>query len=457
MKTVHNQSHFEQLRSEYPFFEYQNYRFLEEENAYRLQFNFNLGNKFTFQPETVIPKKSFFKTSVNQDLLHWMAFHIGMVELISYWKLACPPLVIIKPFQLNPEQKSWWKKLYFNGLGEFFYVNDISTTIENFMEIRCDSSKIGLAAEVKPQPLTIVPVGGGKDSVVTLELLKKSHKTIVPLIVNPRKASSDTASVTGFSPETTIVINRSIDPLMLQLNSAGFLNGHTPFSALLAFHSAFAALITGAGNIALSNESSASESTVHGENINHQYSKSFEFESDFRFYLNRFIVKGVNYFSFLRPLSELQIAFQFSKLPEYHAVFRSCNAGSKTDSWCGKCPKCLFTFLILSPFLKEKELIAIFGKNLLEDTQLSYTLEELRGKTAAKPFECVGTVEEVELAVRSVVQRYHGVSKPLLVKPIAEISDDQIHTDLEIALRHFDPQHFLDESFIKILKDAIGN
>lgn len=455
LKHTHHQQKFLQLREEYPFFEYQNYTFTEEADGFRIHFNFNLANKFSFSPETYIPKKSFIQLPENESHLRWLVFHIGMVELISYWKASCSPLVIIRCFQLDDLQIAWWKKLYFNGLGEFFYTNNIQISQENFMDLRCDSSRKGKAVKTELMPVTIVPVGGGKDSAVTIELLKQAGVNVLPFIVNPRKASLDTVKAAGIAEEQTIIFQRTIDPQLLRLNQSGFLNGHTPFSALLAFQSALAALLTGAADLALSNESSASESTVHGENINHQYSKSIEFEQDFRWYSETYLFKSLNYFSFLRPLSELQIAWLFSRFDHYHQVFKSCNVGSKTDSWCCACPKCLFTYLILSPFLPSDRMVKIFGKNLLQEPVLSPVMKELQGKTASKPFECVGTVDEVNFSISLLSSKYRPDELPILLKQATDTHHSA--ASLQNTLETLNNQHNLDDQYLRIILDAIRN
>ncbi|MDP2236395.1 MAG: hypothetical protein Q8J88_08175 [Bacteroidales bacterium] len=450
---THNEK-FDNLRKRYAFFEFQSYTIKEESDCFRLTFNFNLANEFTFQPQSVIWKRDFFLKNPNKMLLETLAFNIGMVELISYWKAACPPLVIIKPFKLSENQILWWKKLYFNGLGEFFFINKIKTEFDEFMEIQCHTtlefSKISISASEK----VIVPVGGGKDSVVSLELLLQNGFDIIPLIVNPREASAGCAAIAGFPPEKCIIIDRKIDNELIRLNGLGFLNGHTPFSALLAFISAFAAVLAGVKNIALSNESSASESTVPDTNVNHQYSKSIEFEEDFRNYLSRNICEQLNYFSLLRPLNELQIASLFSRFEAFHPVFKSCNVGSKTDSWCCNCPKCLFTWLMLSPFLSKKKLIGIFGNNLLENRELQKTLDELMGKTEAKPFECVGTVEEVGIAVNNLLLMDRNSETPLLEK-YSNHNLAKVKNDFEALINQFDTKHFLESKFEKIVRRSI--
>ena len=232
---------------------------------------------------------------------------------------------------------------------------------------------------------------------------------------------------------------------MLLLNQEGFLNGHTPFSALLAFITLLIGVGSGSKYIALSNESSANESTVPGTDINHQYSKSVAFERDFREYVALHLNSEIQYFSFLRPLNEMQIASLFSQCTAYHEVFRSCNAGSKTDSWCGKCPKCLFTWIILSPFLTRERLTEIFGKDLMRDPELKPIFEELNGTSAVKPFECVGTVEEVRACVDEMKDREGTIAE---VSPKAEATVDEI-------LKRFNEENFLPSKFVEILKSRL--
>ena len=245
----------------------------------------------------------------------------------------------------------------------------------------------------------LVPIGGGKDSAVTLELLRLAGRPVCAYIINPRGATIHTTEVAGLDAAHVISAKRTLDSNMLELNRQGYLNGHTPFSALVAFSGIIAARMHGLTMVALSNESSANESTVQGSTVNHQYSKSFKFEEDFHYYQTTYLKGSAYYFSMLRPLSEFQIARFFAGQKQYHGIFRSCNAGSKTDSWCGHCPKCLFVYLILSPFLKPQEVRDIFGRNMLDDWDMKETLDQLIGIEEEKPFECVGSRDEINTAI----------------------------------------------------------
>ena len=455
LKRTDNQPNFDALRKEFSTFSFERQTVKRENGALSLAFDFNLDNRYHFRPTLAIPARPFFDwDGIPETQLQALAFQIGMTELVSYWKIACPKKVVVKPFALTESQKAFWKKLYYNGLGEFLYLNGISVSEHDLMQIESqltmsfqEEAVRGMESmdSVKLEERTLVPIGGGKDSVVTLECLR-DKMPVIPLIVNPRGATLNCVKTAGYTEDEFIVINRTLDPTMLQLNAEGYLNGHTPFSALLAFISILVAFGSRSKYIALSNENSANESTVPGTNINHQYSKSIEFESDFRNYVAENLSKEVQYFSFLRPLSELQIAKLFSQCEAYHPVFRSCNVGSKTDSWCGHCPKCLFTWIILSPFLSREKLTTIFGKDLMADTSLRPILEELNGTAAVKPFECVGTVEEVRACLAATGQ---APERSL------SISKSEGPTVEEI-LNRFNNEHFLPEKFEQILKTRLN-
>lgn len=445
------------FRKEYPYFTYKGFDYHNSDEGLKVQFHFSLAGRYSFHPLMTIPSREFFiSTNAQKEILENLLFNIGMIEMISYWKAACPPVIKVECGSLDDEQVQWWKRIYFHGLGEFFYLNSIETTMDDFVSIEGKAGIPFPAFSIPLQGSAIIPIGGGKDSIVTFEILSKNNGNI-PMVLNPRAASSDTLKKRGLYYDSVLEIYRTIDPVLLGLNEQGFLNGHTPFSALLAFVSALAATMTGRKYIALSNESSANENTIPGTSINHQYSKSFSFEKEFRHYMKNYINAEIEYFSFLRPLNEIQIARIFSGFPGYFDVFKSCNAGSKTDTWCGKCPKCLFTYIILSPFLSEDELISIFGKNLLNETELMPVLDDLTGNSDAKPFDCIGTIDEVNAVLAYLTRQIKEGRLPTLLKHYKNSGafTRYRHSDLGSLLSQFNPGHFLPGKYESLLRSYI--
>ncbi|MBE0639217.1 MAG: hypothetical protein IH598_11910 [Bacteroidales bacterium] len=457
MPVQQNQSLYHSLRKKYPFFSFDDFKVIKSADQLQIKYRFNLSDLHIFEPTLTIPAKSFINFSINEDLLENLAFHIGMVELVSYWKAACPPKVFINPAFLDKTQVDWFKKLYFNGLGEFFYLNGITPDFDDFMTIEVRGDWDYQSVCYQPEESVLVPVGGGKDSAVTLDLVDKGGFKVLPFILNPRKASLETSRAAGYAEQDIVVFYRTLDQELLRLNENGFLNGHTPFSALIAFITLLAAAMTNSSHIALSNESSANEPTIPGTNINHQYSKSILFEEDFRSYVNQYVSQSANYFSLLRPLNELQIGKIFSGLSHQFSHFKSCNAGSKTDSWCCKCSKCLFTWIILSPFIEENMLKSIFGANLMHDESLLPIFQQLTGIADEKPFECVGTIDEVNTALTMTIRKNRKLPLPYLLDYYSSTNNfAQFQNDKQcFLLNNLEKKHFVPDQFLKILKEAV--
>lgn len=465
------------FRTQYPEFIYREARLQETEDEAVFTYAFEIPGLSAFAPVWRFPKAVKDRGKIlgleHDPLLKEMVFSLGMVELVSYWKITCSSKVQIEAGRLTKEQISWWKRLYFHGLGEFFYVNRIhEADMDNFMEIDCaagaDDGEAGegkaaafgagrkiVEAQAADGAGVLVPIGGGKDSAVTLELMKKAGADIWAYIINSRGATMHTAEAAGLGQEKMILVHRSLDARMLELNRKGFLNGHTPFSAIVAFSSLIAARLYGLPYIALSNESSANESTVLGSTVNHQYSKSFRFEKDFHDYTMKFLPGSGYYFSLLRPLSEFQIAGYFAGLKAYHPVFRSCNVGSKKDEWCGHCPKCLFVYVILSPFLSTEELENIFGKNMLEDKSMQPVLDQLVGLEEEKPFECVGSRKEINAALVLAIRRLKQEGRPLpklLVHYQSTPAYQEAVGHEEEYFSYFDEEHLLPAPWAELVR-----
>lgn len=447
-------SNFLKFRKEYPTFIYHKYDILENENTIKIIYSFEIPNLEVFNPTLEIPKNNI-KIDINDSFFRNLVFHIGMIELVSYFKCTCSPHVIIKAGYINEEQINWFKKLYYYGLGEFMYLNEIDISLDDLMKIECVCEKEEVNIPSYNGVGNLIPIGGGKDSVVSLELLKNESDINHCFIINPKEVTLNCSSVGGYENDKVVGVKRTIDKRLIELNNRGFLNGHTPFSAAVAFISYLTAYMYGKRYIVLSNEASANEATVIGTKINHQYSKTYEFENDFNTYTKKYFGIDIKYFSLLRPLSEFQIGMLFSKFEKYHPIFKSCNVGSKGSEWkwCCNCPKCLFVYIILSPFLYKDKLINIFGEDLFENKELLSTFLELLGYSETKPFECVGTYGEVRYAVSLVIKNIEG-ELPYLLK---YYSDNYTMYDGIDYIKEYNTEHNLDPKFEELLKKELGS
>ena len=362
---------------------------------------------------------------------------------------------------MSKDEAGFWNKIYENGLGEFFYKNKID--FRGLVRFPYGSKKlITINYKLKTNKRSLLLFGGGKDSIVSAELLKATKKdfTFFALATN-----NQIELARKLMPKGSIIVERRIDTQLFELNKEkGVYNGHIPISAIIAFVSEFVALIYGFRYVISSNEKSADYGNVKylGKTINHQWSKSIEFEKMFQNYVHRYITPDVTYFSLLRPIYEIKIIEIFSRFPKYFHKFTSCNANFKIYkdkikvNWCNNCPKCVFIFSIFSAFIPKKELIKIFGENLYEKKNLEPIFKELLGLRKFKPFECVGTSEEMILALfmayRSGEYKASRImdmfQKSVLKKDINIL---KIHRDLmKIYKTHLIPKEF--NSIIRLME-----
>jgi hypothetical protein len=445
--------HCDTLRGEHPVFTFQAFDHTFAPKTFSAHFHYTLENGpgFTTRWEfQAAPGRAFMEP--RKDRLQRLLFDLGLVESISYWKSACPPILRILPEGFDPALAIWWSRLFENGLGEFLFRNSLLPVPEPWIRFestgtpstRTDSSYSGNGC--------LVPVGGGKDSVVTLDLARALPGGHSAFLINPTQASRRCAEQAGYP---VLTARRTLDPALLELNRQGFLNGHTPFSAMVAFATLLGAELAGHSQILLSNESSANEATVPGTHINHQYSKTLAFEDAFRSHCRARFEQGPEYFSFLRPLNELQIAGLFSRLRAYLPHFRSCNIGEKSDSWCGLCAKCLFVRIMLAPFLDQEHCRVIWLRDPLEQPELLPLFDQLAGLAPTKPFECVGTVAEVRAACALAWTRCQRDKQavPLLLQRWNEACPpvDQPQS----LLRDWDDHHHLPENHAALLRQSL--
>lgn len=471
-----------ELRQRYPTFYYKRFEYRLVPDGLEVEFEFAIPPDHTFHPTLFFPGVTQqHLENIPPRRLEQYLFHLGLVEMLSYWKATASPEISLEAGTLNQDQLAWLHQLLLKGMGEYFYVNQIDFTAPDFVRITTgDNNPHETAPEVSTiQPPVIpdnlgsilIPIGGGKDSAVTLEILRQyaqQHQLkLGTLLINPTEAATEMAHLSQIQPE--LQVQRQIDPHLLELNHQGYLNGHTPFSALVAFASVLTAELHNFAGIAVSNERSSNEGNVCflDTEINHQYSKTYEFERNFQGYCQTYFPGSPHYFSFLRPLFELQIASLFARLtgtPETQAIrttFRSCNRGQKTNSWCGECSKCLFAYVILSPFIAQSELEHIFGKNLLADESLWPIALDLLGKGENKPLECVGTYEESLLAFYLSIRNIQSPTEPLpalLERVQTEIlaHEENLDERARAILQGWNEEHSLPTNLAELLHSRYG-
>jgi hypothetical protein len=386
-------------------------------------------------------------------LLHWVAG-------VSYFKTAAPPEVSCETGAPPPAVAGLLEALYSEGLGEFAYTNGLA-------ELPRPRFPVGPEAHdtrpVSPRPLerVLVPVGGGKDSAVALEIVRRSGSELALFSIGDATPIVRTVAAAQLPH---LIVRRRLDPGLAALNRSGALNGHIPITAIVSCVALLVAALRGFDTVAMANERSASHGNLEwdGVEVNHQFSKGLRAERLLRGALAE-VAPELESFSVLRPASELAIARAFARLDTYHEAFTSCNAIFRIDpdlrasSWCCDCPKCRFVFLALAPFSSPEHLSSVFGRDLLQDESQLAGFALLTATGGHKPFECVGEEMESIAAIRLLVEdpRWadHRVVRGLVSEVLGRVSPSEGDPVSVFALSD---EHDVPESLMPDVRALLG-
>ncbi len=380
---------------------------------------------------------------------------LTLVAGVSYYKAFLPPEISFSGLSPDEGQCRFFQELYVDGLGEFGVRNNV--TIAGHVNFGTGSAPRPQAQAAPLARRSAVLIGGGKDSLVSTEILKAAKEPMVLFAVNPKKPILDCASASGLP---FIRVERRLDEQLFALNEQGALNGHVPITAIVSFIAIAASFVHGFDAVILSNERSADQGNLsrNGREINHQFSKTSGMETALADYVARYIDTQLSYFSLLRPLSEAHIAALMSRTSLYDSAFTSCNRAfqlrpkEEPKRWCRDCPKCRFTFLMLANHMPRERIECIFDGNLLEDESQLTGYEELMGLSGHKPWECVGELAESGAALLMLADKPEWKDAKLVrtlsprLKPLMPNVQD-VWADLMTP----SPQHFVPKRYEEML------
>ncbi len=349
---------------------------------------------------------------------------LHLIAGVSYYKAGVPPKIELADGPLDEPTADLLDALYLHGLAEFAYRNGLDLR-DRIAFARGAPARPAAPALDLPRR-TLVPIGGGKDSLVAVEAIKAIGGEATAVWVGNSALIAACAERTGLP---TLNIQRELAPGLFELNRQGAWNGHIPVTAVNSAILVVAAIVYGYDSITFANERSASAATLEydGQQVNHQWSKGYAFEQLLGNWLHTHVASDLDYCSLLRPYSELAITRAFAKLTPYFDVFSSCNRNFKllgpkpVDRWCGQCPKCHFVFMALAPFLPKPRLLSIFGRNLLDDEHQGDGFDALMEYQDHKPFECVGEGAEARAAMYALSQRPEWQEDALIARFRSEI------------------------------------
>ncbi len=369
----------------------------------RLEFNYSFDDALHFTevlewPEgTVLPDSEVFNNVAN--LYHILAG-------TSYYKLYPTKELKLKNGNLDRAQADFFEDVYRQGFGEYLYVNQLNPNIiGRFVDVKEEVLPTATKYDGKG---AVVMVGGGKDSLVTIDLLKKGGKDFSTFRVNSSTWVDRQLEKIG-APNSTV--KRLLDSKLVRNEFQDSLNGHVPVTAMVSTAAVLDAVINGRSTIVASSEASSDIPNVEyaGMQINHQFSKSLELETKYANYLKEYVGSTFVYFSLLRPWTMLKIVEYFSNniFDEYSGLWSSSNDNFKlgnnqtVPSWdVHYSPKTLSVFGLFAAFIKPEKLIPEMGGDYFEPDEFSKTWNELVGNVGVKPLECVADVDEMRLAIK---------------------------------------------------------
>jgi len=417
-----------------------NFKFISysfDKKEYELFLNYGFDDKYKFTEKIKFHNVKRALSEEDLSVINQIAFFMHIACGISYYKAFVPNKMIIETGELSKSQADFFYEFYHKGLGEFAWRNNVNLRdVINFEY--SNNPSYNQASEIKLTDKFAVPIGGGKDSTVSLELLKEKGEDIIAIAQGRPRPIKDTIAMSGIED---IEFTRTICPNLIALNKeGGVLNGHVPITGIYAFALALCGVLYDYDKVAMSNERSANVGNLvreDGFEVNHQWSKSLEFETMFNKFFKANLLKNFEYFSILRPLSELDIASRFAKLEKYYDVFTSCNKAfridksKRLDRWCGQCDKCRFVFLALSPFMEKSALVKAVGKNPLDEKEQLLGFEELLGLNNHKPFECVGEIEECVVAFTLIAEKSEWKNDYVIKELASKINDKYSKSEIE--------------------------
>lgn len=384
-------------------FVYSGYKFepAKEQASFHYQIVFADGEKKDFTERVVLPqapRQDNIPAALLEELLSGVHLMLG----VSYYKLYCPPEIKLNR-PLKSYQAAFWDTVYSQGLGEFYYRNKLDPDIFPGFPHE-ESAEPAPVFELPRGERVLVGIGGGKDSIVTMELLKKAGFKITGFVVETQQSSPGVTSIIERAKIDSLMVRRWLDEQLFEDHPDRY-GGHIPISGVYAWLGLLMAVLYGWRYVVVGNEYSSNFGNLvyKGKAINHQWSKTEEFEQLLQSYI-RLTTPDVAYFSLLRPFYEIRVVEMFTKYKKWLPYFSSCNRNFTIRReggvrWCGRCAKCAFMFVLLSAFLTKKKLVKIFGKNLYEEAELLPTFKDLLGVGNIKPFDCVGTFEESQAAL----------------------------------------------------------
>jgi hypothetical protein len=388
---------------------------------------------------------------------------LAAVDALSYWKAAASPRLCFD-FVL-PGSLDWWQRFVAGGMAEFLWQNGLDPDWLPALDAT-GFEPLPEASEASDDDALLLH-SGGKDSIVSGLLLAATGRRVRPVTYQP--TAEATAVVAASAPPggwaaPPATIGRGFDRQLLDLNAAGHLNGHTPYSAWLAVAAAAAAELAGAGRVAAGNSASDDEANITGTwrgdewSVNHQWSKSAAFEVAWA-ELAGDGAGGRRYASPLRPMLELAVVAGIVATDPpgtRHAL--SCNRSAKAGrpgEWCGRCPKCAWMAVAIGALAGRDAAVARLRVDVMADPANGPLVAQMCGRRGPIPFECAGLPAEVRACVRAAVEADDAAPALDELTP-EDVEDGDVPPTVEDLVARLQPAPLLDAAEHAAVADWIA-
>ncbi len=446
-------------------FIYKNIRL--ENNRQKLCFDYSIetdGETYELTEQILLPSPLPENDTTDRIL---RALHIALG--ISYYKTFLPS-EIKHAYTMDSDEVEFWNTVFKNGLGEFLYKNNLSSDRLAKFKVQAGDIEPGEQDNINLKDNSaLLGIGGGKDSVVAGELLKEMQINTAGFVLATKENMGQSKPVADIMDVDLLAVRRTIDPQIFDLNKLdGAYNGHVPISLIFGLIGCLLATINGDKYVIVANEASASiPQTTHGGNkINHQWSKSLEFENKFQKFINENISTNIIYTSIIRPLNSIAIAKIFSNYPKYFETFTSDNSVFKIKKgmrehprWSSDSPKSLSSYILLAPWINDEELVQIFGQDFLNRPDLQEMFLALLGVQGDNILDCVGTPDELKLSLSLLNQQERFLNSKLMLLAIEKSvfldnPDKELESAMKISNNHAIPEE-LSSKLLPLLKEKI--
>lgn len=445
-------------------FVYENIRLSDDRKTVHFDYHIDTTEQTYNLSETLEFPAPLPETATVDRVLRALHLALG----ISYYKIFIPPM-IDHGYEMDENEATFWNTVFRNGLAEFLYKNKLSQEqIGSFVSCR------GQIVPAKDEDTNwknnmLLGIGGGKDSIVAGEIAKNLSFELEGFVLATGDNTGQARAVAEVMNVPLHAVKRTIDSHIFALNKLeGAYNGHVPISLIFALVGCALACIYETKYIVVANESSASIPHVNHEglSVNHQWSKSLEFEKLFQQFVKDYIAKDACYFSVVRPLSSVAVAKIFRNYPQYFEVFTSDNSHFKINKeleehprWGLMSAKSLSSYILLAPWINDEHLMSIFGRNFLDVPELESMFISLLGKSNTPILDCVGTPDELRLSLSLLHaqqrhQETHLMKQAVGRQFVMQHTDEMLSSAITPDDNHALPDE-LSENIISYLKEKL--